>query len=82
MTRDSEREDAKKRERIQRQFWNEVGGVEHISFPRLKNELAKEFKRSDDRFVQMQIELMQTEARIRIESRVKVWIRKPESGEL
>lgn len=31
----------------------------------------------DDRFVQSQIRLMQTEARVNIESRVKVWIKKP-----
>jgi hypothetical protein len=82
MTRNSETEDFKKRERVQRHFWNEVGAVDHISLPRLKNALTREFKPSDDRFVQVQLELMQTEARIRVESRVKVWIRKPESDEL
>jgi hypothetical protein len=77
MTKVSKREDLKKREKIQQHFWNEVGAVEHISLPKLKNAVEKEFKCKDDRFIQSQIELMQTEARIRIESRVKVWIKKP-----
>jgi hypothetical protein len=67
----------KKRERIQRRFWNEVGAVEHISLPKLKNTIQREFKRKDDRFVLEQVKLMQTEARIRIVSNVKVWIKKP-----
>jgi len=70
-------EDQKKRAKIQNHFWNEVGAVEHISLPKLKNALRKEFNYKDDRSIQSQINLMQTEARIRIESRVKVWIRKP-----
>ena len=69
--------DQKKRSKIQRHFWNDVGDVEHISLPKLKNAVASEFKCSDDRVIQSQIELMQTEARIKIESRVKVWIKKP-----
>jgi hypothetical protein len=77
MTKSSELEDRKKRERIQNHFWNEIGSVEHISLPRLKSAVRKEFKCKDDRYVRTQIELMQTEARIRIESRVKVWIRPP-----
>jgi hypothetical protein len=77
MTKHAKPEDLKKREKIQRHFWNEVGAVEHISLPKLKNALTKEFKCKDDRVIQAQIELMQTETRIRIESRVKVWIKKP-----
>jgi hypothetical protein len=77
MTKHSELDDLKKRERIQHYFWSEVGAVEHISLPKLKNAVKKEFKRKDDRFIQAQIKLMQTEARIRIESRVKVWIKPP-----
>jgi hypothetical protein len=77
MTKHSELEYLKKREKIQRFFWNEVGAVEHISLPKLKNAVKKEFKRKDDRFIRAQIKLMQTEARIRIESRVKVWIKPP-----
>ena len=71
----SEREDIKKRERIQDRFWDEVGSIEHISLPRLKDAVRKEFRYRDDRSIQVQIELMQTEARIRIESKVKVWIK-------
>jgi len=77
MTRPSDSEDLKKRERIQNYFWNEVGSIEHISLPKLKDAVRKEFKCEDDRYVRKQIELMQTEARIRIESRVKVWIKPP-----
>jgi hypothetical protein len=73
----SEPEDVKKRERIQDRFWNEVGSIEHISLPRLKDAVRKEFRYRDDRSIQGQIELMQTEARIRIESKVKVWIKPP-----
>ncbi len=81
MTKVSKREDFKKREKMQNHFWNEVGAVEHISLPKLKNAVEKEFKCKDDRFIQTQIELMQTEARIRIESRVKVWIKKPQTND-
>ena len=77
MNNRSELKASKKREKIQRHFWNEVGTVEHISLPKLKNAIEREFKRKDTRFVQAQISQMQTEARIRIESRVKVWIKKP-----
>ena len=77
MTKHSEPEDIKKREKIQNHFWNEVGDVEHISLPKLKNVVRKEFNYKDDRSVQAQIGLMQTEQRIRIESRVKVWIKQP-----
>lgn len=73
------KEDLKKREKIQEYFWNEVGSVEHTSLPKLKNAIEREFKCKDDRFVLGQIKLMQTEARVRIESKVKVWIKKPES---
>lgn len=77
MTKHATPEDQKKRDKIQRHFWNEVGAVEHISLPKLKNAVAKEFKCKDDRFIQTQIELMKTEARIKIESRVKVWVKRP-----
>ena len=73
------KEGLKKREKIQEDFWNEVGSVEHTSLPKLKNAIEREFKRKDDRFVLAQIKLMQTEGKIRIESKVKVWIRKPQS---
>jgi hypothetical protein len=80
MTKPSELEDLKKRGKIQNHFWNEVGSIEHISLPKLKNAVKKEFKYKDDRSVQAQIELMQTEARIRIESKVKVWIKPPHTS--
>ena len=79
MTKDAKLEELKKREKIQNYFWNEVGSVEHTSLPKLKNIIEREFKRKDDRFVSGQIKLMQTEGRVRIESKVKVWIKKPES---
>ena len=67
----------KKREKIQAHFWNQVGSQEHISLPMLEDAIKKEFRNNNDRFVQTQINLMQTEARIRIQSRVKVWIKQP-----
>ncbi len=77
MTKLLDRELQKGREKIQVHFWNQVGAVEHISLPMLEDAVRKEFKRADDRFVQEQIRFMQTEARIRLESRVKVWIKEP-----
>jgi len=79
MTKNSEVEDQKKREKIQNHFWNIVGADEHISLPMLKGAVKKEFKYKDDRSVQTQIKLMQTEAKIRIQSRVKVWIKEPQT---
>jgi hypothetical protein len=80
MTKSSEPEDLKKREKVQKHFWNEVGSIEHISLPKLKNAVRKELNYENDRSVQAQIELMQTEARIRIESKVKVWIKPPHAS--
>ncbi len=77
MTKPSKHNDAKKRMNIQSHFWNEVGSVEHISLPKLENAVRKEFNVDDDRFVRAQIDLMQTEQRIRVENRVKVWIKEP-----
>jgi hypothetical protein len=79
MTKHEKPEDIKKREKIQRHFWNEIGSVEHTSLPKLKNAIEREFNRKDDRFVLGQIKLMQTEGRVRIESKVKVWIKKRQS---
>ena len=80
LTKQPEQESLKKRERIQRCFWNEVGTVEHISLPKLRNAVAKEFKCNDGRLIETQIELMQIEARIRIQSKVKVWIKQPKNA--
>jgi hypothetical protein len=80
MNQHSETEALKKREKIQSHFWNQVGSVEHISLPMLEDAIKKEFNYKDDRFIQAQIKLMQTEARIRVESRVKVWIKQPNAN--
>lgn len=80
MTKHSQPEDLKKRERVQRHFWEEVGSVEHISLPELESAVKKELKCEDDRRIQAQIGLMQTEQRIRIESKVKVWIKQPQAN--
>jgi hypothetical protein len=74
----SETEAMRKREKIQRHFWNIVGSVEHISLPKLEDAVRKEFNTQDDRFVEAQVRLMQTEARIRVQSNVKVWIKQPD----
>ena len=57
MTKQAEPEDLKKRERIQKHFWDEVGAVEHISLPELENAVKREFKCKDDRTIKTQIEL-------------------------
>jgi hypothetical protein len=74
--------DAIRRAKIQAHFWNEVGAAEHISLPRLKDAIRKEFNLDDERLVQTQVDLMQTEQRIRIESRVKIWIKQPQNGSI
>jgi len=75
-----DREALKKREKIQRHFWSIVGSVEHINIPKLEDAIRKEFRYSKDRLIQEQVNLMQTEAKIRVENRVKVWIKQPESS--
>ena len=78
MVKHSDVESLKKREKIQNYFWNQVGSDEHISLPMLEDAIRKEFNLEDDRSVQLQINLMQTESKIRIESRVKVWFKQPQ----
>ncbi len=80
MAKLSDKEALKKREKIQRHFWNIVGSVEHINVPKLEDAIRKEFRFNEDRLVMEQVNLMQTEARIRVENRVKVWIKQPESN--
>jgi hypothetical protein len=80
MDKHTELDDQRKREKIQSHFWNEVGAVEHISLPKLKDAVKREFHYKDDRDIQAQIKRMQTEQRIRIESNVKVWIKKPKAN--
>lgn len=77
MAKNLDAESQKKRQNIQVHFWNIVGAVEHISLPKLEDAVKKEFNCNDDRFVQAQIRLMQSEARIRVQSNVKVWIKQP-----
>jgi hypothetical protein len=78
MAKHSSMDSLKKREKIQNHFWNQVGSDEHISLPMLEDAVRREFNVDDDRFVQSQIDMMWTEQRIRIESRVKVWIKQPQ----
>jgi hypothetical protein len=77
MAKNSVAEVQRKRQNVQVYFWNIVGAEEHISLPKLEDAIKKEFNCNDDRFVQIQIRLMQTESRLRVESRVKVWIKQP-----
>jgi len=77
MTKPSETESRKKRQKIQIYFWNIVGSVEHISLPKLEDAIKKEFNCKNNRIIQTQIKLMQTEGRIKLQSAVKVWIKKP-----
>jgi len=77
MTKHSDVEAQKKREKIQTHLWNIVGAVEHINLPKLEDAVKKEFNCTEDRLVKAQIELMQTESRINVQSKVKVWIRQP-----
>ena len=77
MTKHSTVEAQKKRKKIQTHLWNIVGAVEHINLPKLEDAVKKEFNCTEDRFVKAQIELMQTESRINVQSKVKVWIKQP-----
>jgi hypothetical protein len=77
MTKCSDTKAQKKREKIQVNLWNIVGAVEHINLPKLEDAVKKEFNCTDDRFVKAQIELMQTESRIIVQNKVKVWIKQP-----
>ena len=79
LNKDSDQDSLKKRWNIQRYFWNIVGSVEHISLPMLEDAVKKEFNSDDDRFIQAQINKMQNESRIKIQNKVKVWIRQPET---
>jgi len=80
MVKDSDREGRNRREKIQTRFWNQVGLVEHINLPKLEDAVRKEFNTADDRFIQAQVRLMQTEGRVRVENKVKVWIKQPDAA--
>jgi hypothetical protein len=77
MTKSSTIKAQKKREKIQMNLWNIVGAVEHINLPKLEDAVKKEFNCTDDRFVKAQIDLMQTESRIMVQNKMKIWIRQP-----
>jgi hypothetical protein len=77
MTKVADVETQKKRQKVQVYFWNVVGAVEHINVPKLEDAIKKEFRTSDERFVESQIKLMQTEGRIKVQNNVKVWIKQP-----
>ncbi len=79
MAKCSETEASKKRSKIQAHFWNIVGAAEHINIPKLEDAIKKEFKTNDDRLVQLQIRLMQTESRLKVQNKVKVWIKQPDN---
>ena len=72
-----EKEALRKREKVQEHFWNIVGSTEHINIPKLKDALKKEFNTTDNRLIQTQIRLMQTETKIKIQNNMKVWIKEP-----
>jgi hypothetical protein len=78
MTKESDQEAQKKRIRIQENFWSQVGSAEHVNLPKLEDAIKKEFGAADDRFVQAQVRLMQSEGRIRVQNKAKVWTKQPE----
>ncbi len=71
-------EEQKKRRNIQTHFYSIVGSAEHINLPKLEDAIKKEFHTQDHRLIQTQVNLMQTEARIHMESKAKVWVMQPE----
>jgi hypothetical protein len=77
MAKASDLEAQKKRIKIQTHFWNIVGTSEHINVPKLEDVIRKEFHTTEDRFIQAQVRLMQTEGRIKVQNNVKVWIKQP-----
>jgi hypothetical protein len=77
MAKFSEKEASKKRVKVQEYFWNIVGSIEHINLPKLEDALRREFDCEDIRFIEAQVKLMQTEARIRIQRKNKVWVKPP-----
>jgi len=77
MGKDLDLEAQKRKQRAEIYFWNIVGLGEHINLAKLEDAIKKELHCSDDRFVEAQIRLMQSEGRIRVQSNVKVWIKQP-----
>lgn len=73
----AEPDEQRKRQKIQTYFYNIVGTVEHINIPKLEDAIQKEFHTTDKRQIDLQVRLMQTEGRIRVQENAKVWIRQP-----
>ena len=69
--------DEQKRAKIQQHFWSIVGSVEHVNVPKLEDAIRKEFHTEDSRLIDAQIKLMQTESKIRVQEKNKVWIKQP-----
>jgi hypothetical protein len=67
----------RKRQKIQIHFYNIVGIVEHINIPKLEDAIQKEFHTTNKRQIDLQVRLMQTEGRIKIQENAKVWIKQP-----
>jgi len=80
MAKGADLEAQNKRQKIQAHFWDIVGSVEHINVPKLQDAIRKEFHTTDDRVIQAQVGLMQTEGRIKVQNSVKVWIKHPPSS--
>jgi hypothetical protein len=77
MAKPSDLDAQRKRQKIQTHFWGIVDSAEHINIPKLEDAIRKEFHTTDDRLIEAQIKLMQTEGRIRVQDTVKVWIKQP-----
>jgi hypothetical protein len=80
MTKESDSKTRNKRMKIQMRFWSQVGSAEHINIPKLEDAVRKEFCTASDRIVRAQVKLMQTEGRVRVQDKVKVWINQPEDA--
>jgi hypothetical protein len=77
MAKSSDMDAQRKRQKIQTYFWGIVGSAEHINIPKLEDAIRREFHTQDDRLIEAQVRLMQTEGRIRVQDTVKVWIKQP-----
>lgn len=80
MAKDKDAEAQRRREKIQAQFWSQVGSAEHINVPKLEDAVRREFCTVDERFVQSQVRLMQSEGRVRVQEKSKVWVNQPEEA--
>jgi hypothetical protein len=80
MTKKSDMDARRKRMKIQAKFWNQVGASEHVNLPKLEDAIRKEFASADDRFVEAQVRLMQSEGRVSVQEKAKVWIKQPDDG--